>query len=60
MEYLEKARVLKEIDNELEFWNPSSEKDIIARSYDECMILALETIRRKIDRIPTINGDNND
>lgn len=53
MEYLEKEKLIAEIDDEIAFWSEPSD-NAIARSYDECMIAALEAIKTKIKKMPSI------
>ena len=50
MEVISKDDLIKEIDAEIEFWDNNGDD----KGYDACMVVALEKIRRMVQKMPTV------
>ena len=52
MEVINKCDLLKEIDEEIHFWEDNDNTDGSDMSYDACMVMCLQKIRRFIAKMP--------
>lgn len=57
MDLINRENLLKEIDEEIRFWEDNDNTDDSDMTYDACMVMCLQKIRRFVTKMPVIKED---
>jgi hypothetical protein len=57
MDLINRENLLKEIDEEICFWEDNDNTDDSDMTYDACMVMCLQKIRRFVTKMPAIKED---
>ena len=57
MDLINRENLLKEIDEEIRFWEDNDNTDDSDMTYDACMVMCLQKIRRFVTKMLAIKED---